>query len=75
MSLLPKSPLRGFSDAVGVLIFLVLVLIVALAYLLSRWVAVHFNGPRFESFLYGFPRAADGVNFLAAGLLMYFNWE
>lgn len=46
LSLLPKSPLRGFSDAVVVLIFLVLVLIVALAYLLSRWIAgQHFDGP------------------------------
>lgn len=44
--LFPKSPLRGFSDVAAVFVFLILVVIVALAYLLSKWVAAHFDGPR-----------------------------
>lgn len=53
LSLLPKSPLRGFSDVAAVLFFLVLVLIVAIAYLLSRYVAAHFDDwPRLAAALF-----------------------
>ena len=65
MSIGPRNPLSGVLWGWVVIVIVFVLLIVAAVFAFDyviRWCTQY-------------PRIADGVNFLIAGLVMYFNWS